>query len=633
LRKKEKTKRASAIESFRTGVFGGIAALLTIAAIYYYFMEYPNPHYQVKKDPPGYSTTTFFLYRLILLPIIMGMLFSLDVLIWKAKRINYVFIFQFNPRDHLYPWQLVELFFVLYDVTMVSLLAYMWTVVMEDRGIINFKGYAYIHPFILLGLLALWMFNPLKFIFGKARWWIIKILVRIVCAPFVQVKFADFYIADQLTSLSSVLFELQFIMCVYPTLSSNNMAKFCDKVQGLGIPVLSIAPAYWRFMQCIRRFIDSKQWNPHLLNAGKYAASILVAIFSFVDRGFFTTQSAANSWNAFRILFLVTAVISTAYSLVWDIWFDWGLFRPGHKLLRKEIVFNPIVYYIAIVVNTALRLFWIVVFLLKYYLSAYLTDPWIPFAFVFVELIRRGMWNVFRLENEHLNNCGQFRAVTDVPLPFEVELPEKPVAALEAEDADSLWRKPFRFLSKSVPTTMRKYIKKWKSCFAMFEEDEVSEQESADDENSAQSQVSQVSRTVSPKSRPPGPRRVGSIALDMQINNLRRFDSTSSLSMVSSTCNTPRVVITPKDGLGRSNSTITPYIQKSPHLQHLRISRYYNNSNNNSTNTRMSTSSVAREDIQSRSCSSPRVQSISSPHTRDTIEMTETNIHDYNQDN
>ena len=27
---------------------------------------------------------------------------------------------------------------------------------------------------------------------------------------------------------------------------------------------------------------------------------------------------------------------------------------------------------------------------------------------------RRFIWNFFRLENEHLNNCGQFRAVRDI---------------------------------------------------------------------------------------------------------------------------------------------------------------------------------------------------------------------------
>ena len=30
--------------------------------------------------------------------------------------------------------------------------------------------------------------------------------------------------------------------------------------------------------------------------------------------------------------------------------------------------------------------------------------------------LRRFVWNFFRLENEHLNNCGQFRAVRDISI-------------------------------------------------------------------------------------------------------------------------------------------------------------------------------------------------------------------------
>ena len=26
-----------------------------------------------------------------------------------------------------------------------------------------------------------------------------------------------------------------------------------------------------------------------------------------------------------------------------------------------------------------------------------------------LEVIRRGMWNIFRMENEQVNNCGKFR--------------------------------------------------------------------------------------------------------------------------------------------------------------------------------------------------------------------------------
>jgi len=39
----------------------------------------------------------------------------------------------------------------------------------------------------------------------------------------------------------------------------------------------------------------------------------------------------------------------------------------------------------------------------------------------FLEVFRRFIWNFFRLENEHLNNCGQFRAVRDISIsPIQV---------------------------------------------------------------------------------------------------------------------------------------------------------------------------------------------------------------------
>lgn len=34
----------------------------------------------------------------------------------------------------------------------------------------------------------------------------------------------------------------------------------------------------------------------------------------------------------------------------------------------------------------------------------------------FMIKFRRFVWNFFRLENEHLNNCGKFRAVRDISI-------------------------------------------------------------------------------------------------------------------------------------------------------------------------------------------------------------------------
>ena len=41
----------------------------------------------------------------------------------------------------------------------------------------------------------------------------------------------------------------------------------------------------------------------------------------------------------------------------------------------------------------------------------------------FSEVCRRGVWTLFRVENEHCTNVGRFRASRDVPLPYDVPTP------------------------------------------------------------------------------------------------------------------------------------------------------------------------------------------------------------------
>jgi len=45
-------------------------------------------------------------------------------------------------------------------------------------------------------------------------------------------------------------------------------------------PIVAILPAYFRFAQCIRRYRDTKESFPHLVNAAKYATSFFVVIFA-----------------------------------------------------------------------------------------------------------------------------------------------------------------------------------------------------------------------------------------------------------------------------------------------------------------------------------------------------------------
>lgn len=45
----------------------------------------------------------------------------------------------------------------------------------------------------------------------------------------------------------------------------------------------------------------------------------------------------------------------------------------------------------------------------------------LAFIISLTEIARRGMWTIFRVENEHCTNVGRFRASRDVPLPYKLK--------------------------------------------------------------------------------------------------------------------------------------------------------------------------------------------------------------------
>jgi len=49
------------------------------------------------------------------------------------------------------------------------------------------------------------------------------------------------------------------------------------------------------------------------------------------------------------------------------------------------------------------------------------TSSMVAFLIGLSEVIRRGIWTLFRVENEHCNNVGRYRASRDVPLPYDIE--------------------------------------------------------------------------------------------------------------------------------------------------------------------------------------------------------------------
>ncbi|RRT45281.1 hypothetical protein B296_00042936 [Ensete ventricosum] len=162
--------------------------------------------------------------------------------------------------------------------------------------------------------------------------------------------------------------------------------------------------------QCARRWFDEGETS-HLVNLGKYVSAMLAAGAKVAYE-----KEKTMGWLS---LVVVVSSAATVYQLYWDFVKDWGLlqFNSNNPWLRNELILRrKFVYYLSMGLNLVLRLAWLQTVL--HYNFGSLDYRVTSFFLAALEVIRRGHWNFYRLENEHLNNAGKFRAVKTVPLPF-----------------------------------------------------------------------------------------------------------------------------------------------------------------------------------------------------------------------
>uniref|UniRef100_A0A8C1N3S3 Xenotropic and polytropic retrovirus receptor 1 homolog n=2 Tax=Cyprinus carpio TaxID=7962 RepID=A0A8C1N3S3_CYPCA len=310
---------------------------------------------------------------------------------WRQAGVNHVLIFELNPRNNLSHQHLFEIAGFLGVLWCLSILSCL------------FADYTWLpmqtNPLILYGFMVLFLINPFKTAYYKSRFWLIKLLFRVFTAPFHRVEFADFWLADQLNSLVIVLSDLEYLVCYYSM---------------------------------------ELQWGDR--------SGLLPSTYD---------QKHADA-EVFFYMLILSSVVSSLYTLIWDLKMDWGLFdrNAGENIfLREEIVYpHKAYYYCAIIEDVILRFAWT----LQVSLTSMTAVPSIEDIVVTIlaplEVFRRFVWNFFRLENEHLNNCGEFRAVRDIS-----------VAPLNADDQTLLEQ----MMDQEDGVRNRQGKKSWKRSYSL----------------------------------------------------------------------------------------------------------------------------------------------------------------------
>lgn len=348
----------------------------------------------------------FFLIDLVFL------LLGVNLYVFDKFKINYKFIFEFDLATALDYKQ-----FLLLPSFGFALLSVLIWFSFNDFWPDKFPGRDW--PWIYFGVMLVVFFWPGRQFYASSRKWLQVALWRLFLSGFYPVEFRDFFPGDILCSLTYAMGNLSFFFCLYAYHwkgllgeGSGPAATNCGSSSSKAMGFLSTLPSIWRFLQCMRRYMDTGDWFPHLANMLKYGVSSLYYCLLSVYRIHRKPQD--------RIAFIVVASVNSIYCAAWDIVMDWSLLQSGskHPYLRDNLFYKkPIYYYFAIVADIILRFQWV---FYAFFSNQIQQSAITSFFIALAEVFRRFIWICFRMENEHCTNVILFRASKDSPLPYSI---------------------------------------------------------------------------------------------------------------------------------------------------------------------------------------------------------------------
>ncbi|KAL6185146.1 hypothetical protein ACLB2K_041281 [Fragaria x ananassa] len=398
-------QKESHMVTFFVGLFTGcFVSLFSVYALLAHLSGIFSPSTEM-----DYMETVYPVFSVFALLSLHLFMYGCNLFMWKSTRINCNFIFEFQPSTAL---KYRDAFLICTTFMTAVVGAMVLHLILRANNFLPSQVDAIPGIFLLFSIALL--ICPLDIFYRPTRYCFIRVIRNIVCSPLYKVLMVDFFMADQLTSQIPLLRHMESTACYFLAGSFRTHQYETCKTGRLYRElayVISFLPYYWRAMQCARRWFDEADVN-HLANMGKYVSAMVAA-------GARITYANQQNHLWFSIV-VVTSVVATVYQLYWDFVKDWGLFNPHSKnlWLRDELVLkNKSTYYFSMALNAVLRVAWVET-VMGFHKISYVESRLVDFLLASLEVIRRGHWNFYRLENEHLNNVGKFRAVKTVPLPF-----------------------------------------------------------------------------------------------------------------------------------------------------------------------------------------------------------------------
>ncbi|KAK6913291.1 EXS, C-terminal [Dillenia turbinata] len=412
-----KAKRERHRITYFLGFFSGCNLALVLAII-----VLTHARDLLKSEGRGkYMENIFPLYSLFGFIVLHMLMYAADIYFWRHYRINHSFIFGFKPGTEL---SYREVALLGSGLAMLTLAGVLSNLDMEmDPRTQSFKALTELVPLGLVLVVLLVAFCPFNIIYRSSRFFLIKCTMHCILAPLYKVeqKFRHQLCETNSKTLMSnrsvqAFRSLEFYVCYYGWGDFRTRSNRCrdSKIYVSFYFIIAAIPYWIRFLQCLRRLFEEKD-SMQGLNGLKYLSTIVAVVMR--------TAYDIRSGLTWKIMAAASSSITTIGSIYWDIVIDWGLLlrKSRNPWLREKLpVPNKRVYFAAIVLNVLLRFAWMQS-VLGFRETQFLHRTAMSAIFACLEIIRRGIWNFFRLENEHLNNVGKYTAFKSVPLPFSYD--------------------------------------------------------------------------------------------------------------------------------------------------------------------------------------------------------------------
>ncbi|CAG9327816.1 unnamed protein product [Blepharisma stoltei] len=327
----------------------------------------------------------------------------------ESHSLNWMYIFEIDPSNRISYMQILRLGLTLNAVWSFFFL----TKIAHSFGTGLVPRFNNSSAILFLGIYVFLLVCPFNIMHKNARMRVLKTLAEVVIAPFGPVKFRNYMLASWLTSMTIPLRDFYLTMCYIIGNLWNQKEKPPCSTDVLTLTIISALPFIWRLMQvCNKIYYDPPFFRKQYVNLVRYGQSLFIIYISYL--GLQKSQQA--------YIWISVFIICSEFTMFLDYYQDWGLVRNSKNgcLLRENLYFEKKLYYFIMICNGFLRYAWSLSLLpLTFFENDYFNAEIILMLMCILELFRRTLWTLLRIERERSENTEKYRKIDYIPKPLK----------------------------------------------------------------------------------------------------------------------------------------------------------------------------------------------------------------------